>query len=319
MNIVVLDGHGLNPGDLSWEGLKAWGDLTVYPRTEPALVYERAREADVLLTNKTPLDAAVLERLPQLKYIGVLATGYNVVDTEAARQLGITVCNIPAYSTASVAQTVFAHLLTIVNRTEHYTEQIRHGSWSACPDFCYWDTPLTELAGKKMGIVGLGHIGQAVARIAGAFGMEVLAVTSKPAEQLAPTGIGKRTLRELLAESDVVSLHCPLTPDTHHLINADTLRGMKPGAILINTGRGPLVDETAVAEALNNGRLAAYGADVLSVEPPALDHPLLSARHAFLTPHIAWATREARERLLSICLENIRAFVEGHPQNVVNL
>lgn len=319
MNIVVLDGYGLNPGDLSWEGLARWGDVTVHPRTEPALVYERACEADILLTNKTPLDANMLQRLPRLKYIGVLATGYNVVDTEAARKLGITVCNIPAYSTASVAQAVFALLLTIVNRTEHYTDQIRNGNWSTCPDFCYWDTPLTELAGKKLGIVGLGHIGQAVARIAAAFGMKVLAVTSKPAGQLAPAGIGKRTLDELLEESDVVSLHCPLTPETRHLINADTLQRMKPGAILINTGRGPLVDETAVAETLNSNRLGAYGADVLSVEPPAPDNPLLSARNAYLTPHIAWATREARERLLSICLDNISAFVEGHPQNVVNL
>lgn len=318
MNIVVLDGHGLNPSDLSWEGLKRWGTPTVYPRTAPEQIYERAREADLILTNKTPLNADMLERLPRLKYIGVLATGYNVVDTEAARRRGVTVCNIPAYSTASVAQAVFAHLLALVNRTEHYAAQVHEGRWSHCPDFCYWDTPLVELAGKRIGIVGLGHIGQAVARIAAAFGMEVLAVTSKSAEQL-PPHICKRTLDQLLAESDVVSLHCPLTPATHHLIDARALQRMKPGAILINTGRGPLVDEAALADALNRGALAAYAADVLSIEPPAADNPLLRARNAQLTPHIAWATREARERLLTICLANIQAFIEGHPQNIVNL
>ncbi len=317
MNIVVLDGHGVNPGDLSWDALRPWGNLTVYPRTAPEHVYERAREADLLLTNKTPLDAALLERLPRLKYIGILATGYNVVDTEAARKQGITVCNIPAYSTASVAQAVFAHLLTIVNRTEHYSRQIRSGRWSASPDFCYWDTPLTELAGKKMGIVGLGHIGQTVARIASAFGMEVYAMTSKSREQL-EAGIRKCEWDELLKQCDVISLHCPLTPQTHHLIDAHALQGMKPGAILINTGRGPLVDEEAVADALNRGAIAAYGADVLSEEPPRADNPLLSARGAYLTPHIAWATREARERLLAVCAENIKAFINGTPQNVVN-
>ena len=246
-----------------------------------------------------------------------MATGYNVVDIEAARKHGIPVCNIPAYSTRSVAQMVFALLLAITNRVEHYAEENRKGRWSRNPDFCYWDTPLMELSGKKMGIVGLGHTGMATARIALAFGMEVYACTSKSPLQLG-TDIRKSTMEELFSACDVISLNCPLTPETHHLVNPHTLALMKPGAILINTGRGPLVDEEAVAEALRNNTLAAYGADVTSTEPPSADHPLLSAPNAYLTPHIAWATREARLRLMDICERNIRAFLEGKPQNVVN-
>ena len=254
--------------------------------------------------------------MPKLKYIGVLATGYNVVDVEAARERGIIVTNVPAYSTESVAQMVFAHLLTVTNRTEHYAMLNRNGKWTSSPDFAYWDTPLTELSGKTFGIVGLGNIGKRVATIAQAFGMKVLAYTSKRIEEL-PSGISKRTLAELLEESDVVSLHCPLTPDTRHLINRETIQIMKPSAILINTGRGPLVNDQDVADALNDGRLRAYCADVLSEEPPRADNPLLQCENAFITPHIAWATEEARTRLIAVAIDNVKSFVEGMPKNVV--
>lgn len=316
MKTIVLDGYGLNPGDLSWDWLNEFGEYKVYDRTAPAEIVERAREADAILTNKTVIDADILSQLPELKYIGVLATGYNVVDTQAARKRGVIVTNIPVYSTESVAQMVFALLLAITNRVEHYAMQNRIGRWSDNPDFCYWDFPLTELAGKTFGIMGLGHIGQAVARIALAFGMKVKAVTSKEPEHL-PDGVRKVTVNELFAQCDVVSLHCPLTPDTLHLVNSERLSLMKPDAILINTGRGPLVDETAVAEALSAGKLRAFGADVLSSEPPAADNPLLSAPNAFITPHIAWATVEARRRLMDICRGNIAAFVSGSPRNTV--
>ncbi len=258
-----------------------------------------------------------MEQLPRLRYIGVLATGYNVVDIEAARERGIAVTNVPAYSTESVAQMVFAHLLTVTNRTEHYAIQNRTGRWSSNPDFCYWDAPLTELAGKTFGIVGLGNIGQRVAAIANAFAMNVVAYTSKPADEL-PQYIRKRTLDELLAESDVLSLHCPLTPDTQHLINSETLQRMKPSAILINTGRGPLVNDQDVADALNTNRLRAFCADVLTEEPPKADNPLLECENAFITPHIAWASCEARVRLLDVAINNVKAFVEGKPQNIIN-
>ena len=262
------------------------------------------------------LDGETLRALPKLKYVGVLATGYNVVDTATARQLGIVVTNIPAYSTMSVAQMVFAHLLNVTDRVEHYAEENRHGRWSRNPDFCYWDTPVTELAGKTFGIVGLGHIGQAVAKIALAFGMKVIAFTSKDPEHL-PDGVSKAGLDTLFAESDVVSLHCPLTPSTEKLINRETISKMKQGAILINTGRGPLIDEQAVADALRGGKLGAFCADVLSSEPPAADNPLLSAPNSFITPHIAWASKEARERLMQIAVANLKAFIEGHPVNDV--
>jgi glycerate dehydrogenase len=317
MRIVILDGYTANPGDLSWGALEAIGELTVYDRTRPEETVERAKDADIVLTNKVLLRRQEMEQLPKLKYIGVLATGYNVVDLEAAGERAITVTNVPAYSTDSVAQMVFAHLLTVTNRTEHYTIQNRRGRWTDCPDYSYWDTELMELAGKTFGIVGLGNIGRRVAAIAQAFGMKVVAYTSKRAEDL-PQGIGKRTMDELLSESDVVSLHCPLTPDTHHLVNSRTLQMMKSSAILINTGRGPLVDDGAVAEALNSNRLRAYCADVLSEEPPKADNPLLRCEHAFITPHIAWATKEARTRLIDVAISNLKAFVDGQPQNVVN-
>ena len=315
--IIVLDGYAANPGDLSWEGMQALGDLTVYDRTAPGEVIARAKDADIVLTNKVVLSAAVLQQLPRLKYVGVLATGYNVVDTAAARRQGIVVTNIPAYSTDSVAQLTFAHILNITNRVGHYARQNREGRWTRNPDFVYWDTPLIELSGKTMGIVGLGNIGRKVATIARQFGMDVFAMTSKNSSDL-PAGIQKTTFEGLLAVSDVLSLHCPLTEQTKHLVNAQALAKMKPGAILINTGRGPLVDEQAVADALTSGQLGAYGADVLSVEPAEAGNPLLSCPNAYLTPHIAWATFEARQRLMEIATNNVRAFLEGKPANVVN-
>lgn len=317
MKIVILDGYTANPGDLSWGSLKEMGEVTVYERTRREEIAGRAADADIVLTNKVVMDREMMALLPRLKYIGVLATGYNVVDIEAARERDIIVTNVPAYSTESVAQTVFAHLLTVTNRTEHYAQQNRQGRWAENRDFCYWDTELTELAGKTMGIVGLGHIGRRVAEIALAFGMQVKAMTSKKAEEL-PAGIQKAELQSLLASADVVSLHCPLTEGTRHLIHRETLRLMKPSAILINTGRGPLVDDEALAEALNEGRLRAYCADVVTEEPPKADHPLLHAPNAFITPHIAWATVEARKRLLQTAIGNVEAFVNGHPVNVVS-
>lgn len=317
MKIVILDGYTANPGDLSWNEMKKLGDVTVYDRTSPSETVERAMEADVVLTNKVILGRQEIEQLPRLKYIGVLATGYNVVDIEAARKRGITVTNVPTYSTMSVAQMVFAHLLTVTNHVEHYADDNRQGRWSQNRDFCYWDAPLTELAEKTFGIVGLGNIGSRVAMIAHAFGMRVVAFTSKQEKDI-PDFVEKRALQELLTESDVVSLHCPLTPDTRHLINSQSIRTMKPTAILINTGRGPLVDDQAVADALANGRLSAYCADVMTQEPPEADNPLLLQPHAFITPHIAWASTEARIRLLQVATDNVRAFINGTPQNVVS-
>lgn len=316
MKIVILDGYSAQPGDLSWLGLEDLGTLTVYDRTAPELTVERAKDAEIVLTNKVIINKEVIAQLPLLKYVGVLATGYNVVDIEAARERGIIVTNVPAYSTESVAQMVFAHLLTVTNHTEHYALQNRNGRWSSNPDFCYWDTELTELAGKTFGIVGLGHIGMRVAQIALAFGMKVIALTSKQAESL-PVGIAKVDLGTLFSSSDVLSLHCPLTENTRQFINADTIRQMKSTAVIINTGRGPLVDDQAVADALSSGRLFAFCADVLTTEPPSITNPLLKQSNAFITPHIAWATKEARSRLLHVAVENVRCFLEGKPQNVV--
>ena len=317
MKIVILDGYTANPGDLSWKALEEMGELTVYERTKPEETIDRAKDAEVVLTNKVLLRRQEIEQLPKLRYIGVLATGYNVVDLEAAREHGITVTNVPAYSTMSVAQMVFSHLLTVTNHTEYYARQNREGKWTASPDFSYMDMPLTELANKTFGIVGLGNIGQRVAMIANAFGMNVVAYTSKPADKL-PQYIRKGTLDEVLTESDILSLHCPLTPDTQHLINSQTLQKMKPSAILINTGRGPLVNDQDVADALNHHRLQAFCADVLTEEPPKADNPLLGCENAYITPHIAWASSEARVRLLDVAISNVRAFVEGKPQNVVS-
>ena len=317
MQIVLLDGYASNPGDLTWEPLKAMGEVTVYDRTQPSEVVERAHDAEIIVTNKVTLTRQTLEQLPNLRLICVLATGYNTIDTLAARDLGITVCNVPAYSTDSVAQMVFALILNMTNRVAHYARQTREGRWSAAPDFCYWDLPVSELAGKTLGIVGLGHIGAKVASIAREFGMDVFAFTSKNSIDL-PDYIQKTTLEGLFGVSDILTLHCPLTPDTHELINARTLARMKRGALLVNTGRGPLVNEADVAEALASGQLGGYGADVMCSEPPAADNPLFAQPNAFITPHIAWASVEARQRLLNATFANIRAFQDGHPQNVVN-
>lgn len=316
MKIVELDGYAANPDDISWEPLKALGELTVYSRTKAEDVVERAKDAEIVLTNKVVFTDEVMAQLPKLKYIGVLATGYNVIDVEAAHRRGIVVTNIPAYSTESVVQMTFAQILNITNQVGHYADEVRGKRWSNNPDFCYWDTPLIELSGKTMGIVGLGHIGSRVAHVAREFGMDVFALTSKDSSQL-PDGIQKTTIDGLLGVADILTLHCPLTKDNYHMINAERLEQMKPGAILINTARGALVDEAAVAKALESGHLAAYGADMMDVEPPKADNPLLGQPHAFLTPHIAWATKEARTRLMNICVANVKAFIEGHPINRV--
>ena len=314
MKIVVLDGYCLNPGDLSWKDMGSLGDLQVYDRTSPSELIERAEGAEVLITNKTLISDKDMDVLPDLKYIGVLATGYNVVDVEAAKQKGIVVTNIPAYSTHSVAQMVFAHILNITQRVEHYACLNRQGKWSDSADFSYGDTELIELDGKWMGIVGFGNIGQATARIALAFGMKVAVFTSKPQSDL-PEGVIKMDLDQLFSTCDVVSLHCPLTPSTKEMVNAKRLNLMKPNAILINTGRGPLVNEQDLADALNEGRIMAAGIDVLSIEPAVRTNPLLSARNCFITPHIAWATKEARTRLMQIAVSNLKEFLNG---NVVN-
>lgn len=315
MKIVILDAYTVNPGDLSWHPLDNMADLIVYDRTTPDEVVSRCKGAEIVLTNKVVLNAEILNQLPHLTYIGVLATGYNVVDLEVATRQSITVTNIPAYSTNSVAQMVWAHILNITNHVAHYATENAQGRWTHSKDFCYYDFTHSELAGKTIGIIGLGNTGLATARIAQAFGMKVIAYTSK--KQL-PEGMEKATMDEVLRKSDIVSLHCPLTNETKGLINKKRLDTMKPSAILINTSRGPVVNETDVANALNQGTIAAFGADVVSVEPAQKDNPLLTAKNAFLTPHIAWATKEARQRLIDICIDNIKAFLDDKPQNVVN-
>lgn len=316
MKIVALDGYAANPGDLSWDELKNIGECTIYDRTSPEEVLERAAGAEIVLTNKVVLDADTIAALPELKYIGVLATGYNIVDVAAAKERGIVVANIPAYSTDSVAQMVFAHILNIAQRVQHYTDEVRAGGWTNSPDFCFWDTPLIELRGKKIGIVGLGNTGYNTARIAIGFGMEVYAYTSKSPFQLPPE-IKKMNLDEIFSTCDIVSLHCPLTDATRELVNASRLKQMKPTAILINTGRGPLINEQDLADALNNGTIFAAGLDVLTQEPPHADNPLLSAKNCYITPHIAWASTAARERLMQIMLDNIKAYLDGKPVNNV--
>lgn len=319
MKIVILDGYALNPGDLSWKPIEELGELTVYDRTAPEQVVERAAEAQIVLTNKAILSRSAIEQLHQLRYIGVLATGYNIVNIEAARSRGIPVTNVPTYATQSVAQAVFAHLLNLTHHTAEHAQGVRTGRWSACEDFCYWDWPLIDLAGLTMGIVGFGRIGQAVARIAQAFQMQVVVYDIDPkVKKSLPSGVQWAELDDLFRQSDVVSLHCPLTPENERLVNADRLALMKPTAFLINTSRGGLIDEAALAEALNNEQIAGAGLDVLSVEPPPAEHPLLSARNCYITPHQAWATKAARQRLIQTAADNIRAFLAGNPQNVVN-
>lgn len=317
MKITVLDGYGLNPGDMSWDELKALGDVEIFDRTPREQVVERAKDSEIILTNKVKIDDEIMSQLPQLMYVGVLATGYNVVDVKAANKRGIIVTNIPTYSTDSVAQMTFAHILTISNRVEHYAIENRKGRWSNNPDFCYWDTPLVDLTGKTLGIVGLGHIGLRVAAIAKQFGMDVFAYTSKTAVEL-PLGIQKTTLEGLYAVSDILTLHCPLTDETRELINARSIAKMKKGIVIINTGRGQLINEHDVAEALKSGYICGYGADVMSEEPPKEDNELLLQPNAFITPHIAWASMDSRIRLMNQTVNNIKAFMNGRPINVVN-
>lgn len=316
MKIVILDGHAANPGDLSWKSLEKLGEVIVYERTLPEQLTDRAKDADAVLTNKVYLGENELQQLPKLKYIGVLATGYNAVDIKAACRHGVTVTNIPAYSTDSVAQHVFALILNVLNRVDRYADDNRNGRWSANPDFCYWDMRIRELASMKMGIIGLGNIGRKVAKIALAFGAEVYAFTSKEQSEL-PEGIRKCSLDELYGTCDIISLHCPLTDNTKEMINSRTLAMMQPGTILVNTGRGRLVNEHDVANALQEGRIAAYATDVMCQEPPEADNPLFKCQNAFITPHMAWGTVEARQRLMDIALNNIIAFAEGKPVNVV--
>ena len=314
--IVILDGFTVDAGQLQWKDIQMIGDTTIYQRTMPEQVVERCKGAEIVLTNKVVLDADVLNQLPRLLYIGVLATGYNVIDLQAAAKQNVIVTNIPAYSTMSVAQMTFAHILNIVSRVNDYAIENRKGRWKRCLDFSYIMHDFHELAGLTLGIVGLGNTGMAVAKIAIAFGMKVIAFTSKSSRQM-PEGVVAVGLDELFAESDIVSLHCPLNDSTYHLVDENRLKNMKKTAILINTGRGPLVNDRHLAKALNKGTIAAYGADVLTQEPPTTDNPLLHAENAFITPHIAWATVEARRRLIKIAADNIRAFINGKPINVV--
>ena len=310
--IVILDGFTANPGDISWAAIEALGNCKIYDRTGEADVVARAADADIVLTNKTLITQKSLAALPRLRYIGVLATGYNTVDVQAAQQRGILVCNVPEYSTPNVTQAVFALLLELTNRTGHHSQTVHEGRWSASPDFCYWDGELVELAGRTLGIVGYGRIGKAVAAVGSAFGMQILAHRRTASDD--PQFV---SLDRLLCESDVVSLHCPLVPDTKELINAARLAQMKPSAFLINTARGALIHEPDLAAALNAERIAGAGLDVLSVEPPLASNPLLSARNCVLTPHIAWATRNARLRLLEVTAANIRSYLLNRPQNVI--
>lgn len=317
MKIAVLDGYTMNPGDLSWDAMKNLGECSIYDRTKPGEVFGRVYDAEVIITNKVVIDRHLIEKLPNLKYIGVTATGYNVVDVQAASEKKIVVTNIPAYSTDSVAQLVFAHILNVVNRIELHANSVSAGEWSASPDFAYWKTPQSELWGKTLGIVGYGRIGQKVAEIALAFGMKVIFYSRSLKENL-PTNVGQKSLGEVFSESDFVSLNCPLTPENEAFVNRSLLSVMKASAILINTGRGGLINEADLATALNSNQLAAACLDVLSTEPPSLENPLLNARNCYISPHIAWATREARQRLMNITVENLKCFLKGIAQNVVN-
>jgi len=318
MKIVVLDGYTLNPGDLSWDGLKSLGNCEFYDRSSPAEVLKRAGGAEMVLVNKIVLSRETISSLPHLKYIGVTATGYNIVDVVAARERGIAVTNVPSYGTRSVAQMTFALLLELTQRVGHHAQTVRDGRWTACPDFCYWDYPLLELDGLTMGIVGFGRIGRSVANLAAAFGMKVLAHSRSSGADVSPVPVDFVDLETLFRRSDVISLHCPLTPETKHLVNAERLSWMRSSALLLNTSRGPLIDETALADALNSNRIAGAGLDVLGIEPPPANHPLLHVRNCLITPHIAWATRAARSRLLAIAIANVQAFLNGNPQNVVS-
>ncbi|ETZ24177.1 D-2-hydroxyacid dehydrogenase [Pedobacter sp. V48] len=318
MKIVILDGYTLNPGDLSWGGLKQFGEVTLYDRTPADKVVERSKGADVIFTNKTPVNAVALNSLPDLKYIGVLATGYNIVDTAVAREKGITVSNVPGYGTPSVVQLTFGLLLELCLHVQRHSDAVVSGRWASAPDFCFWDYPLVELTGKTMGIIGFGHIGRQVADVATAFGMKVVGTSRNRTDQSHRSNFKWVEIPELLEQSDVVSIHCPLTPETKGLINKENLQRMKSSAFLLNTSRGPVIIEEDLAEALNNSKIAGAGLDVLSVEPPTKDNPLIGAKNCIITPHIAWATKEARARLMEITIGNLSAYKNGNPVNVVN-
>lgn len=329
MKIVILDAYALNPGDLDWTGIEALGEVKIYDRTASEDVMQRCHGAEIVITNKVPFGKERLQQLPNLRLIAIMATGYNIIDIEAAHELGITVCNVPAYSTASVAQMMMAQLLTITNRVEHYTKEVtKQQSWTQSADFCYWNTPLIELQGKRLGIYGMGRIGMAASQIALAMGMEVVTISAKE-EALLPRisvsqmgetetfAVKKVSEEEFWTNCDVYSLHCPLTDETKGLINKDRINGMKRGTIVLNTSRGPVVEEQDVADALHSGQLSAFATDILCVEPATADNPLLSAPNVFITPHIAWATFEARTRLMDILTENVKQFIKGTPQNFV--
>jgi len=317
MKIVILDGHTLNPGDLSWEGLSKFGELKAYERTPPELVAKRCAEAEIIITNKALVTRETIDYLPELRYIGVTATGVNIVDCEAAAEREIPVTNVPGYGPRSVAQMTFAHILNFTQQTAHHANEVVKGRWANCPDFCFTDFPLVELDDLVLGILGYGDIGKETARIGRAFGMEVIAHSRSLTESI-PGEVEAVNLAELFVRSDVLSLHCPLTSETEKVVDAESLASMKPSAFLINTGRGPLVDEQALANVLNAGKLAGAGLDVLSTEPPPADNPLIGAKNCIVTPHIAWATLAARKRLLDVTVANLKAFLEGTPKNIVN-
>lgn len=317
MKIVNLDGYTTNPGDQSWDWLGKYGEYKVYDRTNKEDIIKRAEDADILIINKSVITAEMLDKMPKLKYVGLQSTGYNVIDCDAARKRGITVSNIPAYSTNAVAQLVFAFILQITNKVTLHSDAVHEGEWCECPDFCFWKAPLAELDGKTIGIIGYGSIGQRVSKIADAFGMKTLVYTPHPQPEKY-RNIAFVTFEELLSNSDIITCHCPLNRNTENLIDKEALAKMKKTAILINTSRGPVVDDEALAEALNHGEIQAAGLDVLRVEPPSKDNPLLTAKNCYITPHIAWAAYETRARLLSILEDNLKAFLNGKPQNVVN-
>jgi len=316
MKIVLLDAYTANPGDVSWAPLQAIAECVIHDRTPVAETVARCAGAEVIITNKAPITREMIAALPELKYIGVTATGYNIVDVAAAKERGIVVTNVPGYSSPAVAQLVFALLLELTNHVGHHAQTVRDGRWVACPDFCYWDHPIIELNGRTLGIIGYGDIGAAVGRIAVAFGMKVLA-SKRDWKTTPPEGVTPAGIDEVFAQSDAISLHCPLTDATKHLVNERSLGLMKSGAFLLNTGRGPLMDEAALAHALNTGRIAGAGLDVLSVEPPKADNPLLTANNCLITPHIGWASREARTRLIAATADNLRAFLDGQAANRV--
>lgn len=317
MKIVVLDGHALNPGDLSWAGLKKFGEITVYDRTAPDEILKRSAGASVLFTNKTPVREHVIDQLPELKFIGVLATGYNIIDVQAAVRKNIVVSNIPDYGSFSVAQLTMALLLELCHRVQRHSDLVHDGKWAASKDWCFWDYPLIELAGKTLGIIGFGSIGQKVADMGTSFGMNLLGAARTQSDQSPRKNFRWAGIPELLEQSDVISIHCPLTPETKGLINAQSLRTMKSSAFLLNTSRGPIVVDEDLSDALNKDVIAGAGIDVLSIEPPAKHNPLLKAKNCIITPHIAWATKEARTRLMEKAVENLNAFVAGKPINVV--